>query len=122
MENKNSLDSPNKRALKISFLQNINLKEIFTDDELDLIISEFNINEDNFFDSPILNTRKSLTTNNNGSTEKKKKSSFTNSKKVNEMLCDRTKFILNILKLSCDKLKKNNLNYLAKGVEWYFFQ
>ncbi len=118
MNNKNDLNLANKKALKMNFLQNINLKEIFSEEELDLIISEFNISDDNYYDSSIV---KSLYSDNKGRIDKKKKSSFINSKKLNEMLFDRIKFILNILKISCDKLKKNNFDYLAKGLDWYYF-
>ena len=107
-----------KISLFPSYLQNINLKEIFTEKELEQILSEFDSIDDNLFmNSPIIFPQGSIK-NVKENIETKKKNSFTNSKKNNQMLCNRTKFILNVLKLSCDKLEKNNLNYLAKGVEW----
>lgn len=115
----NNKPGENKKALFSSYLQNINLKEIFADKELDRILSDFDEIDNNIImNSPKISAQKSISNNNDWKNDTKKKYSFTNSKKVNEILCDRTKFILNILKLSSDKLKKDKLNYLAKGVEW----
>jgi len=110
-------NSENGRASLSSFLQNINLKEIFSEDELEQILNDLKTIDDHFIvNSPATNGIK--TSNQTLSYRMKKKSSFSTSKKVNEIMCDRTKLILNILKLSCEKLKQNNLNYLVKGVEW----
>lgn len=115
---KNIKSDENKKAIFSSYLQNINLKEIFSEEELNQILIELNSLDDSLFmNFPITIPRKSIK-DANGNIENYKKHSFTNAKKVNQLLCDRTKFILNVLKLSCDKLKKNKLNYLAKGVEW----
>lgn len=120
MKNENKKNAIAK-AFKTSYLQNINLKEIFDDKELDEIFSEFlSIDENSFSElSPIQNYLKASPNQMNGQGSiPRKKNSMINSYKINELLCDRSKFILNVSKLSCEKFKQNNLNYLAKAVEW----
>lgn len=107
-----------KKPRNSSYLQNINLKDIFNDEELDTIFQEFTALDGNvFYDSPNVHSKGNNNHNNNGLKDRKK-NSLLNSMKINEILCDRSKFILNILKLSCEKLKANNLTYLSKGVNW----
>ncbi len=106
-------------AIKSSFIQNVNIKEIFSEEELDIIFTEFCLIDANaFIGSPNINPKLNPGQLNGNGNNVKKKYSLSNTLKINELLCDRTKFILNILKLSSEKLKKNNLNYLAKGVDW----
>lgn len=118
MENSKKKEMP--KPFQSINLKNINLKEIFTDEELDIICSEFiAIDEFSFLNRSPINISNPTTSPVNGSLNiSKKKQSAISSNKINELLCDRTKFILNVLKLCCEKLKKNNFNYLAKAVEW----
>ncbi len=114
----NDKQGENKKAIFSSYLQNINLKEIFSERDLDQILSEFNTIDDNLFmnkNSPKIFPQKSVKDVNINSEAIKKCS---NSKKVNEILINRTEFILKTLKLSCIKLKMYRLDYLAKGIEW----
>lgn len=96
------------QSLKKSIVQHVNIKEIFSEDELNIILDEFAlIDEKGFKDQK----RGSQSINSSDSRKK-------NSIKINGFLCDRSTFILNFLKMTSDKLKNNNLEYLSKGVEW----
>jgi hypothetical protein len=96
------------QSLKKSIVQNVNIKEIFTEEELNIILDEFYLIEDK---SLIDQKRGSNPINSNDSRKK-------NTIKINGFICDRSYFILNVLKMSSDKLKNNNLEYLAKAVDW----
>lgn len=95
------------QSLKRSIVQNVNIKDIFTDEELTLFLDEVSSLEDN----RLLEEKRGSNTN---STDSRKK----NSLKINRLICDRSYFILNVLKICSEKLKGNNLEYLSKGVNW----
>jgi hypothetical protein len=81
---------------KESLFKDIDLKEIFPEEEMDDIMNELYLNEN------------------------KNESSIDIIKKSHNMnlLYDRTKLILKFLKLSIDKLDSYNENILARGLEW----
>ena len=106
MEKKKSTEYLN--SLKKSIVQNVDIKEIFTEEELNIILDELYLIED----KSLIDQKRS--SNSINSTDSRKR----NSLKINGFLCDRSTFILNVLKISSDKLRTNNLEYLAKGVDW----
>lgn len=96
------------QSLKKSIVQHVNIKEIFTEEELNIILDEFySLDDKNIIDQK----RGSHSIN---SSDSRKKQSL----KINGFICDRSTFILNVLRISSQKLRESNLDYLAKGVEW----
>jgi hypothetical protein len=94
------------QSLKRSIVQHVNIKEIFSEDELNIILDEFALIDEKAF--------KEQKRGSHSSSDSRK----INSIKINGFLCDRSTFILNFLKMTSDKLKYNNLEYLSKGVDW----
>jgi hypothetical protein len=96
------------QSLKKSIVQNVNIKEIFTEEELNIILDEFYLVEE----KPLIEQKRGSHSVNSNDSRKR------NSLKINGFICDRSYFILNVLKMSSDKLRINNLEYLAKAVDW----
>jgi len=96
------------QSLKKSIVQNVNIKEIFTEEELNIILDEFCLIED----KALIDQKRGSHSINSSDSRKR------NSLKINGFICERANFILKVLKISSEKLRNNNLEYLAKGVDW----
>jgi hypothetical protein len=88
---------------KENIFKDIDLKDIFGQDEVDSLLKDPNFNDVKKVD--VNSTESSL--------DILKKSGSMN------LLYDRTRLIIKFLKLSIMKLNSYNENTLAKGLEWY---
>lgn len=98
----------------------VNLKEIFTEQEMKNFLAENFASEmvKSKKSSQVLPSNYSLTNGPQSNHNRNSRSPTLSSKKVNSFLFDRTKFILKLLKMCKEKLTIAKEKTLVKGLEW----